>query len=111
MVIINYNLKICFSSVDLLKGEFYKVRIAAFTRYTTGDYTPWILVKLLGERNNAQGDAVNTSAIETVSREIYLSILLFIELITAEVNTFSLKLNRTNFIRDFAINNTIIISL
>lgn len=52
---------------DLIKGEFYKVRIAAYTRYTTGAFTPWVLVKLLGERNNALG-AVNTSAIETVSR-------------------------------------------
>lgn len=61
-----------FYLIDLIKGEFYKVRIAAYTRYTTGAFTPWVLVKLLGERNNALG-GVNTSAIETVSREIYLS--------------------------------------
>lgn len=66
-----------FLFIDLLKGEFYKVRIAAFSRYTTGAYTPWIVVKLPGERNNERVGDVDTSVTETVPREIKLLLLLF----------------------------------
>eukprot|EP00105_Crassostrea_gigas_P038070 XP_019922218.1 PREDICTED: receptor-type tyrosine-protein phosphatase F [Crassostrea gigas] len=71
---------------DLLKGEFYKVRIAAFSRYTTGAYTPWIVVKLPGERNNERNGDVDTSVTETVPRSPEELFNLKIEQISGGVN-------------------------
>ncbi|XP_061190241.1 phosphatidylinositol phosphatase PTPRQ-like [Saccostrea echinata] len=43
---------------DLIKGESYKIRIAARSRYTTGAYSPWRLVKLPGVRNKPSDESI-----------------------------------------------------
>nr|XP_022311428.1 neogenin-like isoform X3 [Crassostrea virginica] len=47
---------------DLLKGETYKVRIAATSQYTTGSYSPWRVVKLPGERKESRDTAANITS-------------------------------------------------
>ena len=58
----------CVYYSDLLKGETYKVRIAATSQYTTGSYSPWRVVKLPGERKESRDTAENTTSISRPTR-------------------------------------------
>ncbi|XP_056002007.1 fibronectin-like [Ostrea edulis] len=72
---------------DLLKGEAYKIRIAAKSRYATGPYSSWRLVKLPGgvrNRSNDEALDITTTPPPTPSPEELFG--LNIEQISAGVN-------------------------